>query len=263
MFKKLIKTAPVMLVSAGLIAGVGSPAHAASTETWDKVAQCESGGNWSINTGNGYYGGLQFNQGTWEAHGGTQYAPRADLATKDQQIAIAEKTLASQGWGAWGCAWAGNTSEGADTSKTAPKSDNNSTPSSEGSSNSDDTDSFKSSDDNTVTVNSTEIDTSALKEKEAQDQAVKDAEAKVKEAQEKADQAKRDAEAKAFEAEQKRQDAEAKKKAEADAKKKADDDRKAGEAKLKKQVADSFHNLSKDTSEATGASEASKADSSK
>ncbi|WP_279347339.1 resuscitation-promoting factor [Hoyosella sp. YIM 151337] len=69
--------------------------------TWDALAQCESTGNWAINTGNGYYGGLQFSQSTWAAYGGTQYAPRADLATREQQIAIAEKTRAGQGWGAW------------------------------------------------------------------------------------------------------------------------------------------------------------------
>ena len=80
--------------------GVGS-ASAADPATWDALAQCESGGNWSINTGNGYYGGLQFAQSTWEGFGGGVYASRADLATRDQQIAIAEKTLAVQGWGAW------------------------------------------------------------------------------------------------------------------------------------------------------------------
>ncbi|GGC68334.1 transglycosylase family protein [Hoyosella rhizosphaerae] len=69
--------------------------------TWDALAQCESNGNWSINTGNGYFGGLQFAQQTWAGHGGTQYAPRADLATREQQIAIAEKVRATQGWGAW------------------------------------------------------------------------------------------------------------------------------------------------------------------
>lgn len=68
---------------------------------WDSIAQCESNGNWSINTGNGYTGGLQFATGTWTAHGGGQYAPTADLATREQQIAIAEKVQASQGWGAW------------------------------------------------------------------------------------------------------------------------------------------------------------------
>lgn len=76
-------------------------ANAATVETWDKVAQCESTGNWSINTGNGFYGGLQFTQSTWVAYGGLQYAARADLATKQQQILIAEKVLAGQGPGAW------------------------------------------------------------------------------------------------------------------------------------------------------------------
>ena len=77
------------------------PVAAASGRNWDAVAKCESGGNWSINTGNGYYGGLQFSAGTWNGHGGTAYAPRADLATREQQIAVAEKVLASQGKGAW------------------------------------------------------------------------------------------------------------------------------------------------------------------
>lgn len=85
-------------------------ASAASVETWDAVAQCESGGNWSINTGNGYYGGLQFSQSSWAAAGGTQYASRADLASKDQQIATAEKLLDLQGPGAWACAGAGGLS---------------------------------------------------------------------------------------------------------------------------------------------------------
>ncbi|WP_435858701.1 transglycosylase family protein [Streptomyces pathocidini] len=87
-------------------------ASAASVDTWEKVAQCESGGNWSINTGNGYYGGLQFSQSSWKAAGGTQYAARADLATKDQQIAVAEKLLAMQGPGAWTCAGAGGLTSG-------------------------------------------------------------------------------------------------------------------------------------------------------
>ncbi|MFE7904264.1 transglycosylase family protein [Streptomyces albogriseolus] len=77
------------------------PAQAADVATWEKVAACESTGNWDINTGNGYYGGLQFSQSTWEAFGGTRYAPRADLATQDQQIAVAEKVLDGQGPGAW------------------------------------------------------------------------------------------------------------------------------------------------------------------
>lgn len=72
-----------------------------SGSVWDRLASCESGGNWSINTGNGYYGGLQFSQSTWEGVGGTQYAPRADLASREQQIAAAEVLLKSSGWGAW------------------------------------------------------------------------------------------------------------------------------------------------------------------
>ncbi|MFE7127387.1 transglycosylase family protein [Streptomyces sp. NPDC057617] len=76
-------------------------ASAATASEWDRVAQCESGGNWSINTGNGYYGGLQFSSSTWAAYGGTAYAARADLASKSQQIAVAEKVLAGQGKGAW------------------------------------------------------------------------------------------------------------------------------------------------------------------
>jgi murein DD-endopeptidase MepM/ murein hydrolase activator NlpD len=78
-----------------------STAHAATAGTWDKVAHCESSGNWRINTGNGYYGGLQFASSTWKSFGGLSYAPRADLATKNQQIAVAEAVLRSQGPGAW------------------------------------------------------------------------------------------------------------------------------------------------------------------
>ncbi|MBT2457607.1 transglycosylase family protein [Streptomyces sp. ISL-86] len=76
-------------------------AHAASVDTWNKVAECESTSNWHINTGNGYYGGLQFSQSTWRSFGGTAYAARADQATRDQQIAVAEKVLKGQGPQAW------------------------------------------------------------------------------------------------------------------------------------------------------------------
>ncbi|WP_353358341.1 transglycosylase family protein [Mycobacterium sp.] len=68
---------------------------------WDAISHCEAGGNWAINTGNGFYGGVQFDQNTWERQGGLRYAPRADLATREEQIAIAEVTRARQGWGAW------------------------------------------------------------------------------------------------------------------------------------------------------------------
>jgi resuscitation-promoting factor RpfB len=68
---------------------------------WDALSRCEAGGNWAIDTGNGFYGGVQFDQNTWERQGGLRYAPRADLATREEQIAIAEVTRARQGWGAW------------------------------------------------------------------------------------------------------------------------------------------------------------------
>jgi hypothetical protein len=68
---------------------------------WSAIAACESGGNWGTNTGNGFYGGLQFTEGTWLANGGGQYAPSANLASPAEQIAVAERVLASQGIGAW------------------------------------------------------------------------------------------------------------------------------------------------------------------
>lgn len=71
---------------------------------WDRIAQCESSGNWSINTGNGYYGGLQFNQSTWVSAGGLKYAPRADLATKAEQIAVANALRGKRGLQPWECA---------------------------------------------------------------------------------------------------------------------------------------------------------------
>ena len=74
---------------------------------WEGIAQCESTGNWSINTGNGYYGGLQFDNSTWASGGGTAYAPRADLASMEQQIAVAENVAASRGSSPWACAYAG------------------------------------------------------------------------------------------------------------------------------------------------------------
>jgi len=73
---------------------------------WDKIAQCESGGNWSINSGNGYYGGLQFDVGTWLSSGGGAYAPNAAAATKAQQIAVANRVYAQRGLQPWGCGWA-------------------------------------------------------------------------------------------------------------------------------------------------------------
>ncbi|OIK04761.1 transglycosylase family protein [Streptomyces monashensis] len=91
------------LGSFGIVLPLLAPAasHAASGTAWDRVAGCESGGDWSINTGNGFYGGLQFTRSTWAAYGGTAYAPRADLASRAEQINVAEAVLAQQGPGAW------------------------------------------------------------------------------------------------------------------------------------------------------------------
>ena len=107
--KKLSRTRTIVggLAFAGIAAtGVGlaaTPANAASGSTWDALAQCESGGNWAINTGNGYYGGLQFNLGTWRSYGGSGLPSNA---SRETQIAIATKLRdAAGGYGAWpGCA---------------------------------------------------------------------------------------------------------------------------------------------------------------
>ncbi|MFJ2819331.1 transglycosylase family protein [Streptomyces sp. NPDC087294] len=89
-----------LLAPLGLLAASGNAA-AADGGVWDRIAQCESGGNWHINTGNSYYGGLQFSASTWRAYGGSAYAATADGATREQQIAVATKVQAAQGWGAW------------------------------------------------------------------------------------------------------------------------------------------------------------------
>ncbi|KQN85139.1 transglycosylase [Arthrobacter sp. Leaf69] len=85
--------------------GAGAPAMM-NEAMWDKIAQCESTGNWSINNGNGYYGGLQFDIQTWLGSGGGAYAPNASLATKAQQIDIANRVYAQRGLQPWGCGWA-------------------------------------------------------------------------------------------------------------------------------------------------------------
>ncbi|MEU9917523.1 transglycosylase family protein [Streptomyces sp. NPDC051001] len=89
-----------LLAPLGLLAAAGNAA-AADGGVWDRIAQCESGGNWHINTGNGYYGGLQFSASTWRAYGGGAYAATADRASRSQQIAVATKVQRAQGWGAW------------------------------------------------------------------------------------------------------------------------------------------------------------------
>ncbi|MBD0422187.1 transglycosylase family protein [Streptomyces sp. TRM S81-3] len=102
-----IRTALVAVIAA---AALGATTEAAASPSaprgtdWDAIAQCESGGNWKANTGNGHYGGLQFTQSSWEAAGGLKYAPRADLATRKEQIIVAERLAELQGMSAWTCA---------------------------------------------------------------------------------------------------------------------------------------------------------------
>ncbi|MEV6135988.1 transglycosylase family protein [Nocardia sp. NPDC051990] len=97
-------------------------ASAAPDSDWDQLAQCEAGGNWGINTGNGFQGGLQFSPSTWNAHGGGEYAATANQASREQQIAVAEKVLASQGWGAWPSCSSSLGLSSASTPRTAPSS---------------------------------------------------------------------------------------------------------------------------------------------
>lgn len=99
---------PALVVTAGVTGSAlalpllaATNATAADTATWDKVAECESGGSWSANSGSGAYGGLQFTQEEWQNAGGLDFAERADLASRSQQIAVAERVLASQGPQAW------------------------------------------------------------------------------------------------------------------------------------------------------------------
>ena len=100
-----VTTAPVTrILAVGTKARPAQTGSAPNSAMWDRIAQCESGGNWSINTGNGYYGGLQFDSGTWLSNGGGQYAARADLATRLEQIAVANTVYASRGLSPWGCA---------------------------------------------------------------------------------------------------------------------------------------------------------------
>ncbi|GAA4112492.1 hypothetical protein GCM10022415_07320 [Knoellia locipacati] len=98
--RRLAGVAVTSFAAVGGGAAMAQPANAAGT-VWDRVAACESGGNWSINTGNGYYGGLQFSYSTWKGYGGQRYANTANRASKGQQIEIAQKVLVAQGPGAW------------------------------------------------------------------------------------------------------------------------------------------------------------------
>jgi resuscitation-promoting factor RpfA len=99
--KRAVGVSAALVLPCGVELAGAAPAEAATTTVWDRVAKCESGGNWKINTGNGYYGGVQFAASTWNAHGGRTYADQAHQATKAEQIAIARRVLAGQGAGAW------------------------------------------------------------------------------------------------------------------------------------------------------------------
>ena len=96
--RKVTTTAAVTGVAAAVPIAFANQADAATQETWERLAQCESSGNWHINTGNGYYGGLQFSHRTWRAHGGKGMAHQA---SKAEQIRVAERVLKTQGWKAW------------------------------------------------------------------------------------------------------------------------------------------------------------------
>jgi len=100
-FRMLISTAAAALAALTTVAAVDAPAHAASTRTWDRLAQCESSGRWHINTGNGYYGGLQISRSTWAGYGGRKLATLPSRASKSEQIVVGERIKRHQGWGAW------------------------------------------------------------------------------------------------------------------------------------------------------------------
>ncbi|MFJ8588865.1 transglycosylase family protein [Streptomyces sp. NPDC093595] len=107
--RRPLRTLLRTVIAAHTVLLLGAPAAHAAAPTaarvdWDAIAACESSGNWKANTGNGHYGGLQFSQSSWEAAGGRKYAPRADLATRAEQIATAKKLARLQGMGAWSCA---------------------------------------------------------------------------------------------------------------------------------------------------------------
>jgi hypothetical protein len=89
-------------IRVGAKSAAKSAPYAEEGSVWDRLARCESGGNWAANTGNGYYGGLQFDKGTWSANGGDQYAPYPHQASREQQIAVAQRVRNARGnYRAW------------------------------------------------------------------------------------------------------------------------------------------------------------------
>lgn len=99
--RTFVSSAVVTAAAAAPLVAVAAPSHAATLSTWNRLAQCESSGRWHINTGNGYYGGLQISSSTWRAYGGHRYAALPNRASKAQQIRVGERIKNGQGWGAW------------------------------------------------------------------------------------------------------------------------------------------------------------------
>jgi hypothetical protein len=99
--RTFISSALVAAATAAPVIAVTAPADAAPVRTWNRLAHCESGGRWHINTGNGYYGGLQISPGTWRGYGGKRFAALPNRATKAEQIRIGERIKRGQGWRAW------------------------------------------------------------------------------------------------------------------------------------------------------------------
>jgi hypothetical protein len=99
--RNLVTAAALAAATITPVVALDAPADAASERTWNRLAYCESGGRWHVNTGNGYYGGLQISRSTWKGYGGGKFARYPHRATKSQQIKIAERIQNGQGWGAW------------------------------------------------------------------------------------------------------------------------------------------------------------------
>src|SRR6478609_9162106 len=100
--RTIVSAAALTAATLTPVIALDAPSEAASARTWDRSAHCESTGRWHINTGNGYYGGLQISPSTWRGYGGKKYAKLPQHASKKQQIKVAERIKRGQGWGAWG-----------------------------------------------------------------------------------------------------------------------------------------------------------------
>jgi hypothetical protein len=99
--RTLVSAAALAAATLAPVGALDAPANAASGRTWNRLAQCESGGRWHINTHNGYYGGLQISRSTWRGYGGRHFAKLPSRARRTEQIKVAERIKRGQGWGAW------------------------------------------------------------------------------------------------------------------------------------------------------------------